>query len=60
MTIDRIEMPVSDPDMARRFGEAALAPFGVECLLSVPRNSRRSGSSSGKRSISVVSPSARR
>lgn len=36
MLIDHIEIPVTDADAARRFYEAALAPLGVTCILSVP------------------------
>ncbi|MGQ9368112.1 VOC family protein [Azospirillum sp. ST 5-10] len=35
MLIDHIEIPVTDPDAARLFYEAALAPLGVTCVLSV-------------------------
>lgn len=35
MLIDHIEIPVSDPDMACRFYEAALAPLGVTRIISV-------------------------
>lgn len=38
MLIDHIEIPATDPEAARRFYEAALAPLGVACVLSIPAN----------------------
>lgn len=35
MLIDHIGIPATDPDLARRFYETALAPLGVSCVLSV-------------------------
>ena len=43
MLIDHIEIPVSDPDAARRFYEAALGPLGVKCVLSVSPDHSTSG-----------------
>ncbi|RJF76272.1 VOC family protein [Rhodopseudomonas palustris] len=36
MLIDHIEIPVTDPDAARRFYEAALSPLQIACVLSIP------------------------
>jgi catechol 2,3-dioxygenase-like lactoylglutathione lyase family enzyme len=43
MLIDHIEIPVTDPDTARRFYEAALAPLAVACVLSIPAERSASG-----------------
>lgn len=41
--IDHIEIPVTDPDAARDFYEAALAPLGVACIVTVPADRSASG-----------------
>lgn len=43
MLIDHIEIPATDPDAARRFYEASLAPLGVACVLSVPADRSATG-----------------
>lgn len=43
MLIDQIEIRVTDPDAATQFYEAALAPLGVACVLSIPADRSASG-----------------
>lgn len=43
MLIDHIEIPVSDPEMACRFYEAALKPLGINRIISVDAASSASG-----------------
>ncbi|WP_343033001.1 hypothetical protein [Chelativorans xinjiangense] len=43
MIIDHIEFSVSDADKSRRFYEAALAPLGVACIVSLRPDQTQSG-----------------